>query len=91
MLQHVTWSRGTIECLLQNLGIVNILHCKKLRLAVQEATMATPTPLEGLGHNWVSGTPLAILTHCDLIMPCVDPGDRVATFDWTGGVCEDLL
>jgi hypothetical protein len=40
--------------LLQQIGVVSTLHCKKLRLAVEEATRATPTPLEGLGHNWVS-------------------------------------
>ena len=46
---------------LQQIGIVSTLHCKKLRLAVEEATLATPTPLEGLGHGWVSGETLPML------------------------------
>ena len=27
---------------------------------MEEATSATPTPLEGLGHNWVAGEPLSV-------------------------------
>jgi hypothetical protein len=52
LVAMTTKQRGNSD--LMQMGITRPLHCKKLRLAVEEATMATPTPLEGLGHNWVS-------------------------------------
>ena len=39
----------------QKIGIVSTLHCKKLRLAVEEAVNEQPSPLEGLNFNWVAG------------------------------------
>ena len=37
------------------MGILSTLHCKKLRLAVEEALGEHPGPLEGVDHKWVGG------------------------------------
>lgn len=39
---------------LVNIGILSTLHCKKLRLAVDEALHEYATPLEHLDHRWVA-------------------------------------
>ena len=35
------------------MGIVSTLHCKKLRLAVEDALRESPSPVGGLDHTWV--------------------------------------
>eukprot|EP00731_Ephydatia_muelleri_P037908 Em0597g3a len=35
-------------------GIVNTLHCKKLKLAVEHALSDQPCPLDSIGHAWVA-------------------------------------
>ena len=36
------------------MGILSTLHCKKLRLATEEAIKEHPSPLAELNHEWVS-------------------------------------
>lgn len=35
--------------------MLNVLHCKKLRLAVEDAIADVPSPLSKLDHRWVAG------------------------------------
>ncbi len=37
----------------QRLGVVSTLHCKKLRLAVEDALLEVPCSVGGLDHHWV--------------------------------------
>lgn len=39
---------------LVNIGILNTLHCKKLRLAVVDALREHPSPLDTVDHHWVA-------------------------------------
>lgn len=38
----------------QQIGIVSTLHCKKLRLAVEDAVSEIASPLRELDHLWVA-------------------------------------
>lgn len=35
--------------------MVSVLHCKKIRLAVEDELSDAPTPLSYLDHEWVAG------------------------------------
>jgi hypothetical protein len=39
---------------LMRLGVLNILHCKKLKLAVEDAVAEAPSCLSFLNHQWVA-------------------------------------
>lgn len=39
---------------MQQIGIVSTLHCKKVRLAVEDAVSEFPSPLRELDHHWVA-------------------------------------
>lgn len=44
-----------LNCLhTQQIGIVSTLHCKKLRLAVEDAISEIASPLRELDHIWVA-------------------------------------
>ncbi|XP_003384204.2 PREDICTED: uncharacterized protein LOC100634848 [Amphimedon queenslandica] len=40
---------------LVRLGVLNVLHCKKLKLAVEDAVADAPSVLSYLDHHWVAG------------------------------------
>ena len=44
-----------LPLILQRLGVVSVLHCKKLRLAVEDELADAPTALSTLDHHWVAG------------------------------------
>ena len=54
----------------QRLGVLNVLHCKKLKLAVEDAIAESPSPLSYLDHHWVAGK---LMNNLDIYDLCQSP------------------
>ena len=66
------------------------MHCKKIRLAVEDALQEYPSPLENIDHKWVAGgwRPLTFFHTYDMMM--LSLVTRVAEGDWFAPVSADI-